>query len=650
MTWSKAGRFFGSTWVLGVAVAFLSWPSHVLTPGGDIDTAWQIALQMAVHQGLDFGTQFILNGGPLEFVLHPMVLYPGTAVVSAIYLLLTQLALGLTLVWTLRRSLPVLAAAPLAYVLLTLDADQFVPAPEPLLALVFIWAMVSIAEDPPELARPLLLVGGGIAGAAALLVQFSDGFLVFFMCVVAVLAQPRERARGVAIFSGVFAVSLAAFWFATGQGVSNFDDYVRTAFEVLSEWSTALPYNAPAVSWARPYAALAIAAGFAAVFLGTRGLPRVRRAAAFLILAALAFSAWKHGFVIETATYAALFTSLMLLPWLSFRWQGPSLGVALGAITSLVVLFYPVSGHEPSELTHPIARVGDGVDQLETLLLPGPRGDARAESREFLQSFYGIDPGTLAALRGRSVLSYPWETAPIWVYGLDWHPEPLFPYLAYSSYTDRLDAEAIASPSGPEAILRHSPCGAIYPVTDAGCETWNAVGPTFLPHEEPQATIAMLCNFEPVRTTPKIQVLYRVPDRCGHPRLLAKRSLGNLETSRIPAPQPGEVVYARVSGLKPSGLERLRTFLYRATNRVEVFDGKYSYRVVPGTMEDGIVLRVPPRLNFQPPFPATPNASAIAFGTNPGAGVSDPHYEIEYFAMPVRESLRSNFADRDRAR
>ncbi|MFI5025462.1 MAG: hypothetical protein ACHQCI_01745 [Solirubrobacterales bacterium] len=617
-------------------VAFLSWPSHVLTPGGDIDTAWQVALQMAAHRGLDFGTQFILNGGPLEFVLHPMVLFGGPAAVGAIYLLLTQVALGLTLVWALRRNLPVLLAAPLAYVLLTLDADQFVPAPEPILALVFIWAMVSLAPEPPPFARMLLLVGGGIAGAAALLVQFSDGFLIFCMCVIAVLAQPRERGKGIAIFSSVFLVSLAAFWFATGQGISNFDDYVRTAFEVLSEWSTALPYNAPAVSWARPYAAFVIGATFVATFLGTRGLPPLRRGAAFLIVAGLDFSAWKHGFVIETATYAALFTWLMMLPWLVFRWRGSALAVALGAIATLVVLFYPVSGHKPSELAHPIARARDGVEQLETLLLPGPRAEARSESREFLRGFYHLDPETLAMLRGRSVLSYPWETAPIWAYDLEWHPEPLFPYLAYSPYLDRRDAEAISSPSGPEAILRHSPCGATTSADSLGCEAWNAVGPTFLPHEEPEATIEMLCHFEPARTTPRLQVLYRVPNRCGQPRLLTKRSLEDLQDSRIPVPRRDEVIFARVHGLEPSGLERLRTFLYRATNRIEIFDGKYTYRVVPGTMEDGIVLRVPPKLNYQAPFPVTPNASSISFETNPGVGVSDPHYEIEYFAMPVR--------------
>jgi len=610
----------------------------VLTPGGDIDGGWQVGLVMAVHQGLDFGTQFILNGGPLEFVLHPMVLYGGTAVAGGVYLLVTQVGLGLTFVWALRRSLPVVLAAPLAYVLLALDADQYVPASEPILALVFVWAIVSLAPEPPGFARMLLLVGGGIAGAAALLIQFSDGFLVFFMCVVAVLAQPRERAKGTAIFSAVFAVSLAAFWFATGQGVSNFDDYVRTAFEVLSEWSTALPYNAPAVSWARPYAAIVIAATLVAVFLGTRGWQPLRRGAAFLIVAALDFSAWKHGFVIETATYAALFTWLMLLPWLAFRWRGPALGVGLAAIAALVALFYPVSGHKPSELTHPIARARDGVDQLETLLLPGPRADARAESLAFLHGFYRLDRRTLALLRGKRVFFYPWETLPAWAYGLDWQPQPLFPYLSYSTYLDRADAEAIASPSGPQAIVRHSPCGLPYAATEPGCEAWNAVGPTYLPHEEPEATIAMFCNFEPVRTTPRLQVLERVPDRCGRPYLLSVRELGDLQGTPIPAPKPGEAVFARVHGLKPSGLEKLRTFLYRATNRIEVFDGKYSYRVVPGTMEDGILLRVPPRLDFAPPFPATPNAFSIAFETNPGLGVSEPSYRVEFFAMPVRQS------------
>jgi hypothetical protein len=288
-------------------------------------------------------------------------------------------------------------------------------------------------------------------------------------------------------------------------------------------------------------------------------------------------------------------------------------------------------------LTRPISRAKDARDQLETLLLPGPRERARAESREFLRGFYNFDPKTLALLRGRSVFSYPWETAPIWAYELDWHPQVIFPYLAYTPHLDELNAAAISSPAGPETILRHRPCGAIERASYLGCEAWNAVGPTFLPHEEPRATIEMLCNFEPVRTTPRLQVLERVPDRCGPPRPISSHTVGDLETLRIPTPpRPDQVVFAKVHGFKPSGLERLRTFLYRATNRSEIFDDSYQYRVVPGTMEDGVILRVPPRLNFEPPFPVTPNARAVSFETNGGMGVSSPSYEVEFFAMQVR--------------
>jgi hypothetical protein len=633
------GRILGSTWTLGVAVAFLSWPRHVLTPGADIDGSWQISLQMVASQHIDFGTQYVLNGGPLEFVLHPMVLYSAPAAISAIYLLLTQIALGLTMVWALRRSLPAVVAVPIAYVILMLTFDQFVPAPEPLLALAFIWAMVSIGKEPPAFAPQLVVVGGALISAIALLVQFSDGSQVLFMCAVAVLVMQRDRPRSLPTFAGVFAVTLATLWFATGQGIGNFDDYIRTALEILSQWSIALPFDAPAVSWVRPFALVAITASFGAVFLGTRGLPPLRRAACFLLVAALDFSAWKHGFVINTATYAALFTSLMLLPWIALQWRGPAVGIALAAMAVLVTLFYPVSNHSPSDLTRPLSRAQDAADQLKTLLLPGPRARARSEAREFLRNAYRIDDKTLSLLRGRSVLSYPWDTGLVWAYDLDWYPQPVFPYLAYTPALDRLDARAIEGSPGPDVILRHRPCGATAMPPFVGCEAWVAAGPTFLPHQEPLATIAMLCHFRPVRTTIRFQVLLRVRDRCGRPRRLYSETIANLENAKIPrSVAPNEAVFAQVHGLEPSGLERLRAFLYRAVERVEYFDELYGYRVVPGTMSDGVILRVPTKLNFRPPFPVTPNAKTIGFETKPGFGVSPGSYRIDYFALPVRQS------------
>jgi hypothetical protein len=157
-----------------------------------------------------------------------------------------------------------------------------------------------------------------------------------------------------------------------------------------------------------------------------------------------------------------------------------------------------------------------------------------------------------------------------------------------------------------------------------------------LPHETPEATIAMFCNFEPIRTTERFQILERVPNRCGRPRPLSSQTVDVLEDSSIPAPPPHSIVFARIHGLEPRGLERLRTLLYRAVERVEIFDDAYRYRVVAGTMSDGVVLRVPPELDFPYPFPVAPSARRISFAISPGFGVPTGGYKIEYFALPVR--------------
>ena len=89
--------------------------------------------------------------------------------------------------------------------ILILSADQYVPASEPLLVLAFVWSMIAIAsEDPPDFVAPLLAIGGGIVSAVALLVQFSEGSQVLFMCIVAVLIQQRGRSRSLPTFAAVF--------------------------------------------------------------------------------------------------------------------------------------------------------------------------------------------------------------------------------------------------------------------------------------------------------------------------------------------------------------------------------------------------------------------------------------------------------------
>jgi hypothetical protein len=591
---------------------------------------------MAAHEQLAFGTQFALNGGPLEFVLHPLVAYEGTAIVAALYQLAVQIALGVTLVWALRRSFPLLLSVPLAYLVLVLDADQFVPAPQPLIVLAFIWCMVALSDDAPPFAAPLVVFGGAVTSAVALLVQFSDGFGVLFASLVVVIVLQRRDRRALPAFLGVLVLTAAVIWLATGQGFGNVMPFARTTFESLSQWSAAYPYDSEqAVAWILPFLLAAIAAAMLAAWLGSRELDRTRRAAVLLIAAAFCFTAWKHTVVINHPSYAALFASLMVTPWVAFRWSGSLRYLALGAIAALSILFFPVSGESPSELAHPIKRAGEARHQLEALLLPDHRAEARENAKRLMRATYRLDPATLDAMRGRTVMVFPYEVGIAWAYDLDWELLPIPPYLAYTSRLDDLDRDAVEDPEGPELILRHRACGAVADEAHQACPPLDSFGPTYLPHEVPATTIAMACNFRRLRTTRRFQLLERTPDRCGRERKLGSVTAGEGEPVEVPEPPaPDALVVARVDGIQPSGLERLRTFLYRAAARYEQIDGGAPYQVVPGVMEDGLLLRVPPFLGSGP-FPLAHDATTIALATESGFAASGGPYRIDFYAMTI---------------
>jgi hypothetical protein len=115
---------------------------------------------------------------------------------------------------------------------------------------------------------------------------------------------------------------------------------------------------------------------------------------------------------------------------------------------------------------------------------------------------------------------------------------------------------------------------------------------------------AILCHFRTAEgPLGRWLMLERSAPRCGPERPLGtvKAKLG-VPAAVPPAPDRRSVVIVRIDGIGVSGLERLRTLLYRALPRHVAFDGGRVNRLVPGTAGDGIVLRVPPRADFPAPF------------------------------------------------
>jgi hypothetical protein len=62
------------------------------------------------------------------------------------------------------------------------------------------------------------------------------------------------------------------------------------------------------------------------------------------------------------------------------------------------------------------------------------------------------------------------------------------------------------------------------------------------------------------------------------------------ETIQVPEPGPGEVVYVRIHGAGLGTLERVTNFLLHARTRHILVNGTTSYRLIPETAGDGLLM------------------------------------------------------------
>jgi hypothetical protein len=145
----------------------------------------------------------------------------------------------------------------------------------------------------------------------------------------------------------------------------------------------------------------------------------------------------------------------------------------------------------------------------------------------------------------------------------------------------------------------------------------------------------MMCNFRPLQTTARWEVLARVPDRCGAPQRLATIAARPGQTVTIPAASHGEAIYARVHGLAVSGVQRLETLVYRAPERHALINGTEVVQVVPGTAEDGLLFDVSPELDYPAPFALSPNVRTISFNGS-SATLRIDIYRMFVSRMPKR--------------
>jgi hypothetical protein len=624
----RLSRVLLSTPFLAVAVAIFTWPIYSIHPSVGPDPSWIAGLYMAPGEGLQFGTQFVFTYGPLGFLEKPVLYGEAMWMASFAYQSLIHVGLAIAVLALARRALPLAVALAATYVLLVVG---YLDAAVVLLALLC--CLAALDREPPRLALPLVVYGGAVVGAIELLGKANFGLAVLALCTITLLSLDHRR-RNLPRFAALALASLLVLWLLAGQSLWNLPDFAANGFQVISGYSGAMGADLGTMRWELPLAGLAAALLVAGAVVATRGEATGRRIALPTLLALFAFLAFKQGFVRQGPATRAEFFVLMLgagiglaallpprLPQLP---RGSSALALVLPLLALTIVALPTSSFwrslEPSDHTTFLR------EDLDAFLSAGERDRIREESRAAMRSSYRLDRRMLALLRERSVHVDPWEIGVAWAYGLDWQPLPAIQdYEAYTPALDRLNAGALSGSRGPETILRQN--------TRALAAGESSIDDRYVGWESPVAKLAMLCHYRALQTTERWQLLGRTPDRCGAERPLRTVAAETGEAIPVPAPPgPDQIVFARIDGLGVDGWERLRSFAYRARNRTVAFDPGASWRLVPATADDGLILRAPATIDFPRPFQLAPGADSFAVEVD-GGGARP--VRVEFFSQAI---------------
>lgn len=615
-------------WGAGLIVALLGWSVGFQTPGPGVDPSWNAGLAMAVDQGLHFGTQVVYTYGPLGFLQSQLVFFGDLGILSFLYGALLYVLFTIGLVWALRRAMPLLAAAVVAFFVLAW-------LPMPLLEIGLLTAVLAccwlLEEERSPRALDVFVVAAATFAAPAALTKLSIGPLVAVVLLIALLGA-RAGARRIAAYVAIFVALVLVLWQATGQSLGDLPAFAGHTFEIASGYSSAMLRSTEVAPWKVTAAiVVAILSGLAligAAWIAGRGRERAPRTAGLAIAALVSFAIYKEGVVrIDAGHLTVLFANAAVL-WVAIASAATSAvwrRLMLIAAAVVFAISLPVRPAGLETRFDPVHNVSFAVDQVRTLFDSRRLDKVIADGRAQMRLTYELAPRGLAALRGHTVAVEPWEIGAAWAYELDWLPLPVFQnYSAYTPALDRLNAEAAEDPDGPERILRQNTevVQPEFPGADLD-DRWLGWDP-------PEQARAVLCNFAPLYTDERWQVLGRLPaSRCGAPRVIGTVEAAAGAEVGVPEPGPDQVVFVRIGGAGVAGLERVQTFLFRADSRHAVINGGIRVRLVPETAGDGLLLRAAKGVVEPGPFDPVPEAATLAV-----EGGSD-HLTYTFYAMSV---------------
>jgi hypothetical protein len=568
------------SWLGQGALYTLLWLSLIKVPDSastNLDISWRMVLSFATDQKLQYGTDLVFTYGPLGYLLS----YVYTGRLFAAYWTWqivgnSIIAAGLwrfgTLFTPARRSL--------YYVYLFCIGSVF---PDAMIMNLTLVLAVMLARKEFQRWYWLATVGGLFAVFS--LMKFTNLFLCGFILIAAAGYFAWQRlGRELSILSGAFAFSFLGGWIGHGQSLRTLPAFVQRGMEVSLGYAGAMALDpSPLMFWLGLTAAVSVAGYLILYFFSSADRPGATYTV--LVVSAVGFLNWKHGFIRADGHVLAHFMLVMMIvcayPALTRDEGRFSTGkaVLLGAsfATSVwgMVLFMPMSiTLAPSQWNKRIREAAFTLSNFSThraTLEAAWKTAAHTAERKFLTAYVGKERVThLGDDQGYSLLN-----------GLNFVPMPTIQsYSAYTPGLNRLDVDFLTSDRGPKFVIQR----------------YRALLPRLAPLEDSFTQKLLYQTYYYVMEEGGL-ILWEKPASGegvmpAPEKLLSEKTVAFDEAALVPD-SGGLPIWAEVH-VAPSLLGRLRQFLYKPPLLefdVESGDGtKERYGYVQAMGDAGFIL------------------------------------------------------------
>lgn len=591
-----------AAWV--IAVLALCPPRLTIGVGGDpLASSWVATLEMGLNSGLHWGSQIVWSYGPYGALDFNLGIEPRILFITLLVRLLTHvvfLSLLAAVLWYRNARWWLWVGSGVCFFVLAAAGSLELNTECVLVAAVASWLAVSADRPLAFRWRLALMSVGGIALALASLDKISDTLdAVGILLVVTVhSALVRRHLRVAAAGWASWLVGGLLLWMLAGQRLQDIPAYLRTAFELIGGYASAMAIGA--ASWVTLVAALIVAS-----LLGATVLLTVRRRPELALATALAtvvvFLLFKEGFIRADHIHIDWFLvpSVYMLVTLAAialtatrhtgrqRHHRDRSPVVLASATGVAVVALLIAAATYPQLVSSWSvtdRVAGYGEALASILSPGHREAIQAQDLTDLAAWYGVPATILDKVRGGTVDVLPIATP--FVYGVSGAQQPVQQsYSAYTSYLDGLDAAFFAGPNAPDFIVI-----AYFPIDRR-----------LLQFDEPLVVRAFIDDYQ---VDPLSNAAFVLLDRRPSPARPPSTSRGDECVSlgqQVIVPQlPGERVYAHVrvsvSALGViSGLVYRPDVLYITITTLDHADPlgtprTRTFRFVSGTAGDGLLV------------------------------------------------------------